>query len=296
MRNSEIDNCPDPGFDPTEGVPSAEYEAWVEKITKEPWVAALDGLVEPTGRWVGTEEGLIRALEARAGNEAWQAEDFPTSLDMLYEYMDKAEVAMRRLDLYVLDYRDSPWTSSGAPSHSSPGCRPEDEYDAPGWGHDAPVLVFRESTLPLDHFWALNRVLEAWDPFALALFLFTSSEDFGAGRRWEGTTTALANALREHHPNDAGALEYVAKWHRPAGAGALPDYGSAEERAKVLEPRGTKDLAAFRERMAESLPVLEGVGIEVRLEDTGPNPAGPTDTSGEDRWVVEAPRWLDKYV
>ena len=295
MRNSEIGNCPDPSFDPTGGVPSAEYEAWVQKIIEEPWVAALGGLVEPTGRWAGTEEGLVRELRSRAGDEAWQAEDFPTSLDVLHEYMDKAEVAMRRLDLHIVDHRDSPWISTGVPSHTNPGS-PVDEYDAPGWGRDAPVLVYRGSALPLDHFWALNRVLEAWDPFGLALFLFTASEDFGAGRRWEGDTTALAGALREHHPNDAGALEYVSKWHRPPGAGALPDYGSAEERARVLEPHGPEDRGAFRERMTGSLPVLEGVGIKVRLEDTGPTAADFTGAPGDDRWVVEAPRWLDKYV
>ncbi len=65
MWKSVIRNCPDPDFDPNQGVLTEAYKDWLQKIEKEPLIRGFQELAEPTGWWVGTEEELIEELKAR---------------------------------------------------------------------------------------------------------------------------------------------------------------------------------------------------------------------------------------
>jgi hypothetical protein len=177
MWKSELRNCPDLEYAMYgRGAPSKEYEAWVDRIAEEPWFFALRELVEHQGQWwVGTEQELIEQLKGRVGEEASASEDFPSILDRLKDYAWVAGEAFTRLDIDILDYELAKTYST-------------DEFDAPGWGPEAPILIFQDnSVLRPDYIWTLGKVLERWDPFVLALFLFASHESLGNGRWWQGT-------------------------------------------------------------------------------------------------------------
>jgi hypothetical protein len=288
---SELRNCPNLEYAMyRRGAPSKEYEEWVDRIAEEPWFIALIELVKHQGQWwVGTWQELIRQLRRRAGEEASACEDFPSTLDRLKDYAWVASDAFTRADIDFLDYEL-------AEAYGT------DEFDAPGWGPQAPVLIFRDnSVLRPDYIWTLGKVLERWDPFLLAVFLFVSNEGLGNGRCWEGTTPQFVEALSRQRPDQESVPNYISKCFRPAGsASPLPEYEDTEEEARLLRRRALMDYEAFVDRIRKNVPFLESIGIRVRME-LHPSEVGSSANLVTRRdwkqaqWVVRAPRWLRSW-
>jgi hypothetical protein len=134
MWTSELRNCPDLDYAMyRRGTPTAEFDAWVDRIAREPWFVALRELVEHSGRWwVGTPEELIEQLKRRAGEEVSKSPDFPSDLDRLKDYAWIAGEAFTRVDIDLLDYELAKTYGT-------------DEFDAPGWGPEVRILIFQDN-------------------------------------------------------------------------------------------------------------------------------------------------------
>ncbi len=251
----------------------------------ESLINAVQQLIEPEGWWVGGEEELIEGLKERAGNEVSKSDGFPSTLDQLEEYRWMDREAFATADLDIVDYRRVSWDDI-------------DAFDAPGWSEENPVLVYKgDCVFRYDYHTALGKVLELWDPFALALFLFTLNEELGNGRSWEGTTPELATVMRQYHGDHTDIPEWLLEMYRPPWAtGSLPEYENARESSRLLWPKSPEDYKAFADRTRKSVPFLEEIGIRVRIElhpsEVGSLEVvvGPKDWR-QVRWVVRAPRW-----
>lgn len=253
----------------------------------EPWLVALQELVEPEGWWVGSEKELTEELVRRAGKEASESEGFPSTLDELGERTWTASEVFARADIDVLDYNLMVRTFG------------VDGIDAPGWGPETAALVYRgDCVFQPDYIYTLGKVLERWDPFLLALFLFASNGRLGNGRWWEGTTPEFVEAVRRQRPDQESVPDYISECFRPARSiSPLPEYEDAEEKARLLWPLSPEDYEAFAKRMRKSIPFLESIGIRARIE-LHPNEVGLFEDVVrlrdwvQVRWVVRAPRWF----
>jgi hypothetical protein len=264
------------------GNPEMESEARkYESLTD-----ALQELVEPEGWWAGSEEKLITELRTWAGEEPSASEGFHTSLGKLEECMWVASEVFARAGLDIVDYRQVSWDDI-------------DAFDAPSWSEENPVLVYKgDCVFRYDYHTALGKVLELWDPFPLALFLFTLNEELGNGRSWEGTMPELATVMRQYHGYHADIPEWLLEMYRPPWAtGSLPKYENAEASSRLLWPNSSEDYEAFAERMRKSVPFLEEIGIRVRFEEHPCEVRIPEDALAGHRdwervrWVVRAPLW-----
>ena len=266
-----------------------QAEAWIKRIVKEPWVAALLRLVAKDA-WVGTEERLLDELKAFAGDRVYQPSDFQRTLGELHKYIATARGAFDELDLDVLDYRD-------VSGDSLKYWHEEVTYlpGASGWGLEEPMLVCRRSRIPQgEYYWALRKVLKHWDPFPLSLLLFTESDDnVGPAGRWIGPSFVLVNILRRHYPTFENVPYDIVDLASPPGVrGCLPDYENIHEYGRLFEPLRTDDYSSFNERMLASVPILREVGVRMRRVDRSEDQVGGEHTDpSRTEWIIEALRW-----
>ncbi len=267
---------PDSDFDP------AEYEEWLERVMREPWVHALVGLVRWSGLWVGAEEALMLELKARAGREAAASEDFPSSLERLDRYMSIAEDGFHERDIGLLDYQELSEED-------------RDDFDVPGWGPDAPVLVCQGDAPYRPNFWvALRELLKYWHPVPVAVLTLTASREFAKERRRSYTTENFARALRKHLLVMFNVPMVFLDMTRPEGFKGI-DPVMGEEREHMMDPRGLDGHRVFHAQMRKWAPILREWGIVITREKR-PVPPGITMGGDEERpaktwWTVEAPRW-----
>jgi len=153
------------------------HDEWVETLLEEPWFVALQDLVKWTGTWAGSEEELMKEIKLRVNREVWESEDFPADPKKLMEYYGILFCASPS-SLNILDYRE---------------LKKEDveDFDVPGWGPAAPILVERGRTgLRLSHEDARYTLLCKYrSPLPLAVLEFTSDRyKFNKKRRiWSGS-------------------------------------------------------------------------------------------------------------
>jgi hypothetical protein len=175
---------------PVDVLSPEEKEAWDREVAREPWFVALQDLVKWAGVWTGTEGELIEELRMRASREALESGYFPSDLDTLMAYQTIACYPLLKARLCVLDHREFKKKDL-------------EEFDVPGWGPEAPILVERDWAARRPSYYDAMATLARYrSPLALAVLIFTDSPRFARRkRRWTGRTSELAEALAGSYPS-----------------------------------------------------------------------------------------------
>ena len=287
---SEIEDGPDReelwATDPGSGA----YEEWLGRVMDEPWVRAVEGMVAWTGVWVGTEEELIGEMRMRAGKAAGDSPDFPSSLRRLKRYVNLALDGFFDRKLRVADHRDLDEEELEA-------------YWAPGWGPDAPALLFRGGAAYRPDYWkTMLKLLRHWHPLPAAVLGLTASKGFakflepGGPRSRFYNTEDLAKALIKHYP-------HFLRIPRPLLDRARPEWvleGDPMVWWHKEEPTASvgydfEDTLALGRRMRRWAPVLEEEArIKVTWERRTTVPGLPPEMRlhrPKTYWTIEAPLW-----
>jgi hypothetical protein len=214
----------------------AGYDQWLEKVMDEPWVRALEGMVKWTGVWIGTEERFFEELRMRVGREVASSPDFPSSAERLELYQSIAIDGFRDLGLEFWRYSDLSEEDL-------------DDFDAPAWGPEAPILLFNgDAARPLDYWSTRVKLLKYWHPVPLAVLglaasgQFAKSRDFEKVRKRTYTTRELGKALVKHYPDQDNVPKGFADAARPEGGRRSParlrDHGGVRRDVRTLRARG----------------------------------------------------------
>ncbi len=283
---SAIDEMPDLQYIETFEPDSTEYEEWLEKVMDEPWVRALEDMVKWTGIWVGTEQDFFAELRMRVGEDVFSSPDFPSTLGRLNAYIEAAIDGFCERGLML-------WHRGELTEEDL------DDYDVPGWGPEAPILVCRGRAAERpDYHEAMCRLLVRGDALPLAVLIFTGEDR--AFRRfglWTGKTEDLLAKLRRYDPN-SDYFPYVprvlANAFRPAERPeAQPGFGF--DPPGVLDPSGRAGYLAFHRAMGRWAPVLAGFGIRVGrqkyVRSCWSRETGELERRLTTRWTIVAPRW-----
>ncbi len=260
------------------------YDEWLEKVMAEPWFLALEGMVKWTGTWVGTEERFFEELEMRAGKEVFASPDFPSDFEQLNLYAQIARDGFARKHIEFWHHREL--TEEDL-----------DHYDAPGWGPEAPILVYRDRAAHRpDYYGAMCRLLAYGEALPLAVLIFTGEDVcFRKLRRWTGTTVELTKKLQKHSPNGLGGVPmFFANCFRPREEHkSLPRYRL--DPPDLLEPYNREDFLTFYKQMTKWAPVLRKLGIKVSWEkhpySRTPPEGGSPERGSRLHWTIERPRW-----
>jgi hypothetical protein len=268
---------------------------WVEALTREPWLAALQDLVRWTRIWTGTEEELMEEIRFRVHQEVWDAEDFPSDFS---EFRD----------FYRIAWQEAHAISSGGLHlelfrYDELTKKELKEFYAPGWGPAAPILVERDGAARPKYHYAMDKLLKYQEPLLLAFLILTDSAKFIRNKRqWTGSTDELVEVLLGYYPmptyNCRGELAQV-KWssypeREPIDRSiAFFDHSSLEliKHGFLLDP---SDHRRFHARMKTCAGILEEVGIKVSKEKVTHRvrePGGEVRKTKRTRWTVEAPPW-----
>ena len=281
---SAINEMPDLQYIETFEPDSTEYEEWLEKVTAEPWFLALEAMVKWTRAWVGTEEQLFEELEMRAGREVFASPDFPSDFERLTLY---AQIARDGFAMKHIEF----WHYSELTEEDL------DHYDAPGWGPEAPILVFRDRAADRPNYYeAMCRLLARGDALPLAVLIFTGEDAcFRKLRRWTGTSVELTKKLQKHSPNSIGGVPmFFANCFRPREEHkSLPRYRL--DPPDLLEPGNREGFQIFYERMTGWASALRELGIKVSWERRPylrtPPEGGSPERGSRLYWTIERPRW-----
>ncbi len=285
---SEIHGGPDPEELWVTDPGSKAYDEWLARVMDEPWFRALEGMVAWTDIWVGTEEELIEEMRMRAGKAAGNSPDFPASFGRLKLYVDLALDGFFDRNLRVVDHRELDEEEL-------------DAYWAPGWGPEAPVLLFRGDAAWRPCYWrTLLRLLRHWHPLPAAVMRLTASREFarylepGQPRsRWYNTKD-LAKALVKHYPTLVNTPRVLLDLARPEWATMLDPSFWSDREMYLLEPVGLEGHRVFGGQMRRWAPVLkEEARIKVSWERRTSCPVPSPMFRHEPRtyWTIEAPRW-----
>jgi hypothetical protein len=263
------------------------YVEWLEQVMQEPWVLALEDLVKWEGVWAGTEEQLIQELRRRVGKEIKESEDFPSTFERVLEYQDYAGDGFLLADLGVYDYRELSEEDL-------------DDFDVPGWGPDAPVLVKAGDAHLRPDFWDVQfKLLKYWHPFPVGILMFTDSKWFPKGRTWCGTTKELSEKLLRHYPTYRNIPWLQLYKARPEGTEdwfPWPGFATDEEMDAMVMRAGSDGFLTFSTMMKKWAPILkEEARIKISWERRRSSPWFP-ETNDTDEplrlyWTIEAPRW-----
>jgi hypothetical protein len=233
--------------DPT----STAYPDWVYEVMEEPWVRGLEDLVKWTGVWFGSEERLFEELKMRAGKEVSASPDFPSSLEQLNEYIDIAIDGFCMKNLKFLDYRE---TSE----------EDREDFDVPGWGPEAPLLVWVGDAAERPDYWkAMYDLLCYRHPLPVNILVFTDrARDFRKWRRWRGTTTELVEKLSKYTPLTIRNVPiFMANLFRPEEKHRdyvlYPDVFPYDP-LDVINLLTREDYLLFHKRMRKWAPILKG--------------------------------------
>jgi hypothetical protein len=264
------------------------YLEWLGKVMQEPWVEALWSLVQWSGVWVGTEAELIRELKMRVDKEVSTSPDFPSSLERLMAYQDYAIDGFLTSRLGILDFRE---------------LTEEDleDFDVPGWGPDATVLVKAGDACYRPDFWDVQfKLLKYWHPFPVGVFMFTDSKKFPKQRTWHGTSKELSQELMKHYPTYRNIPWLPLDRARPEGVDDIdpwPGFATEEELAAMDNLGGTEGPLVFYKLMRKWAPILkEEARIEISWQKRRGSPQLPETFYPEDvplktYWTIQAPRW-----
>jgi len=142
------------------------YNEWVEELLREPWFVALRDLVRWPGIWTGTEEQLMQEIRLRIDRDVWESEDLPSEPQKLMEYHEAIYFARSGLNLEIFDYSE---------------LKKKDlkEFDVPGWGPEAPILVEQGLVGRRPSYNEVVFELAKYEnPLLLAFLIFTDSPKF----------------------------------------------------------------------------------------------------------------------
>lgn len=266
------------------------FVEWAEALTAEPWLLALQDIVRWRGIWTGTEEGLTEELRFRVNREVREAEDFPSDFPKLRHYFGVA-------------WEVSHYCSSGGLGlelfrYDELSREDLKEFDVPGWGPEAPILVERGFAGRRPSYYAVMFELAKYeDPLLLAFLIFTDSPKFARNRRrWTGSTVELAELLRAYYPRPSfNCPMYLAHlgWSSEGGPDAFMDHAWREPLDELWWWKSS-DYRRFHGRMRTCARILKEVGIKVSREKasrTVRGSQGGRKRTKRTRWAIEAPRW-----
>jgi hypothetical protein len=262
------------------------YTKWLDAVMGEPWVTALFDLVRWDGVWVGTEEQLIKELKMRVGKVVRESEDFPTTFQQLMDYQGFAIDGFLSSGLGIFDYREE--FAAGD----------LDDFDVPGWGPEAPVLVKEGDAAYRPYYRDVQfELLKYWHPLPVGIFHLTASREFAKSRRKTYTTKDLVKVLVKYFPTYRNVPRIALDFARPEGIDDLfPEFRSDEEFDAMIKLYGPKAHLIFYKQMKKWAPVLkEKARIKVTWVKRRQFPGLPEnlDPEGQPKiwWTIEAPRW-----
>lgn len=283
MWRSAIGQMPDLQYIAMFEPDSTEYEEWLEKVMAEPWVRAMEDMVKWTGVWVGTEERFFEELRMRVGKEVFASPDFPSSVERLYEYIEDARDGFIARPLWFWHYKDVPEEDL-------------DHYDVPGWGPEAPILVYTGDAAERPDYWeAMCKLLAYRDALPLTVLLFSGNDrHFQRFRTWTGSTTELLEKLGRHAPKLGPVPFFFANRFRPEEEHknyAVFDF----DPPNLIDPITRDDYLLFHEQIRRWAGVLGEVRIKISKEKrpfsrTSPE-SGKVERHSRTYWTIEAPRW-----
>jgi len=281
---SAIDEMPE--CDPDHPFYPVGYDQWLEKVMDEPWARALEAMVKWTGSWVGTEERFFEELRMRVGKEVASSPDFPSSAERLKVYQDIAVDGFiaRRLEFWY-------WYNADLSEEDLEG------FDAPGWGPEAPILLFRDDAARRPDYWqAMCRLLARRDTLALAILMFTGKDGhFKKTRRWTGTTAELLKKLQKHDPGGLNGVPIpFANCFRPREEHRYEVYTLFESN-DLIYPSSREDYITFHRQMKRCSRVLKEWRIKVSKEKHPyaytSRESGKVEQRSMTYWTIESPRW-----
>ena len=271
---------------------------WVEALTSEPWLVALQDLVRWTRIWTGTEQELMEEIKSRVNREVWESEDFPSDFPQFKEF-------------YMIAWQLAPVLSNGVLSNGGLGLalfrydeltkKELEEFYAPGWGPEAPILVERDQAARHPYSYTMFKLTKYQEPLLLAFMIFTNSTKFVRNQRWwSGSTEELTEVLYGYYPspghNCGYDLAYV-KWSSYPEwndmSVAFFDHPSME----LIEDAGLSGRSDYRRlhgKMKTCAGILEEVGIKLskkKVTHTVREPGGEVRETKRTRWTIEAPPW-----
>jgi len=268
---------------------------WIEALTSEPWLVALQDLVRWTRIWTGTEAELMEEIRSRVNREAWESEDFPSDFPEFREF-------------YMIAWQLAHYISSGGLGlalfrYDELTEKELKEFYAPGWGPEAPILVERDGAArPPTYTFAMVDLAKYQEPLLLAFLIFTDSTKFVRNKRWwSGSTEELVEVLLGCYPmpslNCRMEVAYV-KWSSYPELNdmsvAFFDHSSME---LISDSWGwdRSDYRRFHGKMKTCASILEEVvGIKLskkKVTHTVREPGGEVRKTKRTRWVIEAPPW-----
>lgn len=263
---------------------SSRYDQWLDKVMDEPWIHALEGMVRWSGLWVGTEEGFFAELRMRVGKDIFSSPDFPSDLVRLNEYIEIAFDGFKARGLNFWHLKDVP---------------KEDlhHYDAPGWGPDAPILLYAGDAAERPHYFkTMCRLLVHAQELPLAVLIFTAKDrQFQRFGMWTGTTKDLLDKLWVCSPNVSDHFPIrLANCFRPEEEHRQP-FRLRSNTPDLADLWDRGDYFAFHERMRRCAPVLRELKIKVSWQKRPyfHRPAGGGEAERRSRtyWTIESPRW-----
>lgn len=280
---SAINDCPDEQYLEEFEPDSTEYEDWLEKMMAEPWVTALEHLIWYSGLWVGTEEQLIEEIQLRAGKEVSASPDFPSTFEQLDKYIANTIEGFRMRRLGVMDYREQ--TEEDL-----------EDFDVPGWGPEAPIIVFKGDAAYRPEYWkVMCRFLSDNKALPLAVLIFTAEDgDIRKWRTWTGTTKQLVKKLSKHYPH-LGPVPYrLARYFWARDDGSLEVYFTGDPDCSDLLLNG--DYLGVATLMRNWASILEEearikVSWEKRTTFARSAETGKIEQKHTTYWTIEAPRW-----
>lgn len=269
------------------------YLEWVEALISEPWLVALQDLVRWTRIWTGTEEGLMEEIRSRVNQEVWESEDFPSDFPEFREF-------------YRIAWQESRYSGRGGLGlelfrYDELTKKEREEFYAPGWGPEAPILVERDGAARHPYSYTMFKLTKYQEPLLLAFMAFTNSTKFVRNQRWwSGSTEELAEVLYGNYPMPGHNCGYdlaYAKWSSYPEwndmSVAFFDHPSMELIANSWG-WGRSDYRRFHAKMKTCAGILEEVGIKLskkKVTHRVREPGGEVRETRRTRWTIEGPPW-----
>ena len=262
-----------------------QWLRWLDTVTEEPWFVALEDLVKWSGTWTGTEEELVEEVSLRVSREVRESEDFPSTYEKFSEYYDILYYSDPHRPPMILDYREL--TKKDL-----------EEFDVPGWGPEAPILVERDFAGRKPRYRAAlcDLLYRYRSPLSIAVlnFTYSSSKFTKKNRVWSGFTNKLAEQLRGYCPIPSCSGQFPTLPpipDDPEGEDLKRRFDETYELLDLMEFSDYRELAG---RMRTCAYILKEFGVKVSWEKVS---VPVSDSEGRPRekqklyWTVEAPRW-----
>jgi hypothetical protein len=175
-----------------------------------------------------------------------------------------------------------------------------EDFDVPGWGPEAPVLVEAGDAAHRLYFTDTQfELLKYWHPFPVGIFHLTAGREFSKTRTRTFATKELAKALVKYYPTYRNVRHLALKYACPEGVGEFhlgPDFESDEEFNALINFYGPEAHFIFYKLMRKWAPILkEKARIKISWVKRTTFPGLPESKDPEEPlktwWTIEAPRW-----